>query len=229
MKILICGDSFCVPDANYPLLHWSEKLIQNKSNYHVDNVAVQGCTNAQICLQVVHGTKFLRPDFVIVSFTQYNRYEIDRDITSQFDPSSAHDIKKFYFDRYRTNMYDLPETREKISIIDRYQMLAASENFEKLKNYFYIEMILSTLTVQQIPFCFSLGGFGLTLDYDQFLKYNHIDCITQKWHNQAIKTNLWCEKEELLKRSQAIFHNENDQTQSAFALECAEHLHKLSV
>lgn len=228
MKILICGDSFCVPDPKFPLLHWSEKIAKVNSDYHLDNIAIQGCTNAQICLQVNQGIKFLRPDFVIISFTQYDRYEIDRNLTAKFDSNSAPDLRKFYFDRYHTNMYDLPETQEKIRIINRYQTLAASENFEKIKNYFYIEMICNKLTVQGIPFCFSLGGFCFTIDYNQFLEYNKFDCVTQKYSNQVIKTNLWS-NELAIKRSQAIFHNENEQTQSAFASECVEHLRKISV
>lgn len=229
MKILICGDSFCVPDPKFPLLHWSEKITKVNSDYHLDNIAIQGCTNAQICLQVNQGIKFLRPDFVIISFTQYDRYEIDRDLTAKFDSYSAPDLRKFYFDRYHTNMYDLPETQEKIRIINRYQTLAASENFEKLKNYFFIEMILSKLTMQGIPFCFSLGGFYFMPNYDQFLQYNHIDCLIKKYANQSILTNLWYVNKFELAKSQAIFHNENEQTQSAFASECIEYLRKISV
>lgn len=228
MKILICGDSFCVPDSKFPLLHWSEKLAKVNSDYHFDNIAIQGCTNAQICLQVNQGIKFLRPDFVIISFTMSDRYEIDRDLTAKFDCSSALNLRKFYFDRYHTNKYDLPETKEKISIINRYQTLAASENFEKLKNYFFIELILSKLTLQGIPFCFSLGGFIFMPYYDQFLQYNHVDCLTKKYPNQSILTNLWNASESELAKSQAIFHNENEQIQSAFAIECCAYIQQIS-
>lgn len=229
MKILICGDSFCVPDPKFPLLHWSEKIAKVNSDYHLDNIAIQGCTNAQICLQLNQGIKFLKPDFVIISFTQYGRYEIDTNINPKFDASSAHELKKFYLNRYHTNMYDLPINKEKIDIINSYQTLAASENFEKLKNYFFIEMILSKLTMQGIPFCFSLGGFYFMPYYDQFLQYNHVDCLTKKYPNQLILTNLWNDRKSELANSQAIFHNENEQTQSAFASECVEHLRKISV
>ena len=145
MKILICGDSFCVPDAKFPLLHWSEKLAKADSDYFLHNVSVQGCSNAQICLQVEHGTKFFNPDFVIISFTLCNRYEFDAYEAAKFDSSSAEQLRKFYLARYNTNLYDLPHNKEKIDIINRYQTLAASENFEKIKNYFFIDMIVMVL------------------------------------------------------------------------------------
>jgi len=67
MKILICGDSYCVPDPEYANLHWSEKILSSSQQTEIINLAYGGCSNALIALQLMQGLRF-NPDFIIFFF-----------------------------------------------------------------------------------------------------------------------------------------------------------------
>ena len=82
MKILICGDSFCVTDPKFPKLHWSEKLLELSSDIEVYNLSMGGASNALITMQLMQGLK-LKPDFIILSFTNEHRYEKDNNINER--------------------------------------------------------------------------------------------------------------------------------------------------
>jgi hypothetical protein len=217
MKILICGDSYCVPDPLFPGLHWSEKILNFSQSIKIDNLAFEGASNALISLQLMHGLKYLNPDFVILSFTNYTRYEIDNNKNILPSGFSGQDIYNYHHSRYHTNMYG---NEEKNKIINQYMCNAASENFEKIKNYFFIVMMLNKLEIENIPFCFTLGGFGYNHDYVHFINSNYLDNVITKYEKNQLATNLWYYGNKMSPH----FHVDNEEIQKFFALECIERL-----
>lgn len=219
MKILICGDSYSITDPSYPGLHWSEKILNSSPVYNINNLSFGGASNALIALQLMHGLKFINPDFVILSFTNFTRYEIDNNINAVPAGLSAIDIYNYHYSRYHTNMH---ENTEKNKIITRYICDASSENFEKIKNYFYITMMLNRLAINKIPFCFTLGGFGFKHDYTNFINANYLENVVSKYEQNQLSTNLWYHGSKL----SPFFHVDNEDIQNIFALECIEHIER---
>lgn len=217
-KILICGDSFCVTDPDYPGLHWSEKILDFSSQIEVCNLAHGGCSNAMIVLQLLQGLSF-NPDFVILSFTTFTRYEIDKDIRALPTDLSPMGLANYQKARYTTNMYE--QNQEQNQMIDKWMSGVCSETFEKLKNYFYISFCLLTLREKKIPFVFSLGGFEYKQDYTVLIKSNYMYNSIPDYANHELKTNLWFYD----LKSRPWFHVDDDSVQSLFANECLSHIY----
>ena len=133
MKILVCGDSFCVNDSRFPGLHWTEKLLNLSGDIEIANLAYGGCSNALIALQLMQGLQ-LDPDFVVISFTSHSRYEYDKDVNACPTEFTSQALAHYIKQRYTTNKYT--DNLDANSLTDRWMLTAASNNFEKLKNYF---------------------------------------------------------------------------------------------
>jgi len=219
MKILICGDSYCVTDPKFPDLHWSEKILDNDPNFEVLNLAYGGCSNAMINLQLLQGLK-LNPDFVIISFTTDGRYEIDKNISALPKELSAQELSNYHYARYTTNNYQIDTDIKKT--IEKYKLTASSQNFERLKNYFYISFCLTTLTIKNIPFCFSLGGFEFNQDYTNFINSNYIENFIVNYSQNQLSTNLWYHGQ----KTSPYFHVDDDKVQTLFANECLYRIRK---
>lgn len=212
MRILICGDSYCTVDPAYPGLHWSEKILNFSPDHEVINLAYGGCSNALIALQLLQGLRF-NPDFVVLSFTAHGRYEFDNDVKRV--PRSLEPTELVYYmkDRYTTNMYAMPD-----SLADAAKLWIAesSENFEKIKNYFYICFCLSTLRQNGINFCYSLGGFEYQQDYPALLNSNYIANQLGDYQKHELCTNLWYHGQ----KSQPCFHVDDESIHELFANDC---------
>lgn len=215
MKILICGDSYCVTDPSFPGLHWSEKILDRSHRYEILNLAYGGCSNALIVMQLLQGLR-LQPDFVVLSFTDFGRYEIDKDPKALPADMSSQEIAWYLKERYVTNNYDIPADISKI--INQYRTLACSENLEKLKNYFFISFCLMTLRSSKINFAFSLGGFEYDQDYTVLLNSNFVKNLLQDFHDHELPLNLWYHGREL----SPFFHVKDDKVQTLFANQCIE-------
>jgi len=213
MKILICGDSYCTSDPDYPNLHWSEKILNQSSDYEVCNMAYGGCSNAMIVLQLLQGLP-LHPDFVILSFTTDTRYELDKDTNAVPGDLTVAELSDYQKRRFTTNMH------ENNSIVDRWMVEARSEIFEKLKNYFFICFCLQTLDQRKIPFAFSLGGFEYQQDYTAFLNSTYVYNFLNDYRQQELKTNLWY----FGQKKKPWFHVDDARIQSLFANECVQRI-----
>ena len=75
-KLVVCGESFSYStEAN----HWP-KIVAQKTNRNLTNLALVGCSNYAICFQLQHALSFLTSDdLVIISLTTAERFEIDDD------------------------------------------------------------------------------------------------------------------------------------------------------
>lgn len=205
MKILICGDSFCVTDPKFPKLHWSEKLLELSSDIEVYNLSMGGASNALITMQLMQGLK-LKPDFIILSFTNEHRYEKDNNINAMPYDLSAESISAYIKERYSPNQPNM----------------TLSTNFEKIKNYFYIIFCLQILKEKQINFCFSLGGFEYQQDYTALLKLNFLNNDIPNYSQCELTTNLWYHKSTHAKAP--FFHVDKEEVHVLFANECFSHL-----
>ena len=216
MKILVCGDSYSITDPDFPGLHWSEKILNFSSDFELCNLAYGGCSNAMITLQLLQGLN-LNPDFVILSFTNEHRYEIDKDIAALPVDLSALSLSNYQQSRYTTNMY------VKDKDIDRWIAGKCSDNFEKLKNYFYISFCLQTLKQFDIPFAFSLGGFEYKQDYPTLINSNYMYNFIKDYTDYELKTNLWYYSG----KSKPWFHVDNDEVQALYANECISRINNV--
>ena len=204
-KVLICGDSYCVTDPKFPGLHWSEKLLNLTDNIEIYNLAYGGCSNALISLQLLQGLKF-NPDLVIMSFTNEHRYESDANVNAIPYELSALSISSYIKERYKTN----PASR----------MLELSENFEKIKSYFYIMFCLLTLKEKGINFCFSLGGFEYQQDYTKLLRSNFLENTISNYSMHELSLNLWYHGQ----KTSPWFHVDSEEIHTLFANECFSRL-----
>jgi hypothetical protein len=216
MKILVCGDSYSITDPDFPGLHWSEKILNFSPDFELCNLAYGGCSNAMITLQLLQGLN-LNPDFVILSFTNEHRYEIDKDVAALPVDLSALSLSNYQQSRYTTNMY------VKDKDIDRWIAGKCSDNFEKLKNYFYISFCLQTLKQFDIPFAFSLGGFEYKQDYPTLINSNYMYNFIKDYTDYELKTNLWYYGG----KSKPWFHVDNDEVQTLYANECISRINNV--
>jgi hypothetical protein len=219
IKILICGDSYSVTDPDYSGLHWSEKILNHSVDYEILNLAYGGCSNAMISLQLLQGLK-LNPDFVIFSFTSPGRYELDKNVSALPSNLTAEELTSYQKQRYTTNNY--PMDKEIKNIIDGYRLTASSENFENLKDYFYISLCLTTVKLKNIPFCFSLGGFEYKRDYSNFINSNFVENIINDYVKNQLATNLWYHGQ----KPKPYFHVDSDEVHTLFANECISYIDK---
>lgn len=217
MKILICGDSYCITDPTYPGLHWSEKILESNREHEVINLANGGCSNALIALQLLQGLRY-KPDFIIFSFTSCERLEFDKDDTVLPESLDPHGLISYINKRYTTTCYPMSPENE-----DAYKrwLIHSSSELEKIKNYFYICFCLMTLKSKNIKFCYSLGGFEFQQDYTFVLKQNYANNILKQFKEHELSTNLWC----FGRKSEPWFHVDDEKVQMLFANECMEKYH----
>jgi hypothetical protein len=220
-KILICSDSFGVTDPAYPGLHWSEQILNFSPEYEVMNLSTGGCSNTLITLQLLQGLRF-DPDFVIFSFTSSGRYEYDNKESAMPQELTPSEISNYIKQRYTTNSFQ--HNSEKNKLTNKWITACASENIEKLKNYFSISFCLATVASEKIPFCFSLGGFEHNQDYVSFLKNNYVKNLIIKHSKHEILTNLW--NHAVTDNNAPNFHVPDPTVQRLFASECIAHMEK---
>ena len=217
IKVLICGDSYCVTDPDFPGLHWSEKILNFSPDFEIANLAYGGCSNAMIALQLSQGLT-LTPDFVILCFTNESRYELDKDVNALPKDLTALELANYQKNRYTTNMYG-----DHNKDIDRWMAGNCSDNLEKIKNYFYICFCLQTLKHKNIPFAFSLGGFEYQQDYAALINSNYMCNLLRDYADYEIKTNLWFYG----RKVRPYFHVDDENVQTLFANECISQINDL--
>jgi len=216
-KILICGDSFGVTDSQYPGLHFSEKIAES-TGMEVINYSAGGASNALIATQFLQALNF-KPDFVVFTFTGAERYEYDNQAPGSLQEVNHYTLVQYLRDRYVTNAFrDLDHVAKKNELLYKWRFQVASDSMERLKNYFYIFMCITTCQSHQLPFCFSLGGFEHRRDYKALLEQNYIKNLIDENSDRKININLWDYNDR--KTMSPRFHVADDRVQSEFADEC---------
>tara|TARA_B100000497_G_C7691413_1_gene420493 strand:+ start:578 stop:1264 length:687 start_codon:yes stop_codon:yes gene_type:complete len=75
-KLIICGESFSYGTG---VKHWP-RIVSDFYDSELVNLAIVGCSNYAICFQLQHALNTLSSDdFVIISLTAAERFEIDDD------------------------------------------------------------------------------------------------------------------------------------------------------
>jgi len=174
-----------------------------------------GCSNALILYQLYVGLKF-NPDFIIFSFTDNSRYEVDNNVNAIPDFMEEESIAHFLKSRYLTNMWRENVDSVKLNVIDKWRTVVASNNFENIKNYFYITQCLLMADRLNIPFCYSLGGFSNDVNYqEEIINGNFMINFLQEFTNKELSINLWS-----YPHGKPYFHVEDKKVHQLFASEC---------
>ena len=84
MKIISCGCSFMTLDTQYPGTHFTE-VVANDIGAELKSLAAVGASNFYISQQVEHAIS-LKPDLIIVVFTNYDRIELVNNKNISYDP-----------------------------------------------------------------------------------------------------------------------------------------------
>lgn len=216
MRILICGDSYCVTDPDYAGMHWSEKLTDQ--GHDVVNLAYGGCSNALIALQFLHGLEF-DPDLVIFSFTTESRLEFDLDRNSRPLPQDPVSVSSHIQSRYITNLNGNMTTTQKL--MTKLWMTESSRDLEKFKSYFNIGFCLMLAQHRALKFCFSLGGFEYQHDWRSFLQHHSVPDILAPFGKHELRLNLWPHSGS---GTRPWFHVDDDAVHTEFARECLTHV-----
>jgi hypothetical protein len=125
--------------------------------------------------------------------------------------------------RYTTNKRFQIDNIDPVSLklLESWMVGASSENFEKLKNYFFICFCLMTLKTQNIPFCFSLGGFEFKQDYNALINSNYLQNFVTDYVDNELKINLWFYQNGTMT---PCFHVDNNEALTLFASECTDRI-----
>lgn len=224
-KVIVCGDSFCEVDPDYPDLHWTEKLLNNHEDIELINLSYGGCSNAMIALQLLYGLN-LNPDFVILSFTsvssrQVFKYDFDEDPTVvPFDVNKSECVIEYIKSRFsNTNKI---ESEDKVPATVNF-VNTVGEDLETLKNYIHICFCLDTLYARGIDFCYSLGGIQVKNNLDGFLKKQFLSDNLSRHKQNEISVNLWNHDDYT---SKIYHHVPDDKIHTLFANECESHIWK---
>ena len=217
-KVLICGDSFCVTDPSFPNLHWSEKLLNNHADIEIINLAIGGCSNSMIAMQLLHGLQF-KPDFVIISFTCSFRFEIEVDSTQvPFDINKPECILEYLRSRYTNASVDKQYMRPVANFVD-----TVGDDTEMFRNYLHASFCLDTLNTRNIDFCYSIGGLQVIDDIQNFLKKQFLADNLYRYQQNELSVNLWNHNDG---PTGPYFHVGDDAIHNLFANECESKIWK---
>jgi hypothetical protein len=138
-KLLVVGDSFMRPDANYPGQHWSEMLPEYEILMH----AVSGSSNGIVAWKFFEGLK-LSPDAVVLGFTIPNRIEFRLDANKDY-PNRI----------WTTNAHQDLTTDQRLAV-DYYQA-TADEQMMLFKACVQARCMLLECQQRGLPFAYSLN------------------------------------------------------------------------
>lgn len=166
-KIYICGDSFCVPDAEYGPC-WVDLLAQRRT---VINLAQVAATNLMIALQVDQAIKE-SADFVIVQGTACTRGQTR--FAGRIVPYSFH----------TASAETTPFGTHQLRILKEYYTEFFDIDLAVYENKCIIENTLQKLVDSGIPFLFDQGGF-------EHASFGSTTQYFQRWESHRSAVNLW--------------------------------------
>lgn len=167
-KILICGDSFSVPDAPHGTM-WVDLLARH---HNICNLATVAASNLMISMQVDQALQ-ADPDFIIVNFTTCTRSE--KRVGEQLIPFSYH----------TAGPDTTPFNADQLRILNEYFREFFDLPTAVYQNAMIIEHTLQRLESSGIAFRFDQGGF----EHANFSQSQQ--GYFQKFNAYRSRYNLW--------------------------------------
>jgi len=172
--IYVCGDSFGVPDADYPPM-WVDHLGMHRPLHNLSRVCA---SNLMISQQVDFAIKH-RATFIILLCTASTRGQTRLD--NEVVPYSIHSLDD-----------TTPFTNSQLSVLKNYTAEFFDLDLAIYENKCIIESMLCRLVASNIPFVFDQGGFehssyGGVGTY--FTQYNQYRGLYNLWDYAALRTH----------------------------------------
>ena len=212
-KVLICGDSYAEDDANYPGLHFSNKIANSFPiiDWKIINLASEGTSNRGIAQQMLQGMMY-EPDFVIMLFSGINRFETERDSSEPARSLNPEDIDNWNKKRYNLNtesmLYIKSENGD--SVVD--------QEVIDLQNIMTVGFCLEYLKNRNIGYCWMEGG--LRQINNKIYEENYIVNPLLDHKSKQIPLNLWKYGDS----AEPTFHVADDSIQESFSNMCLNHI-----
>ena len=204
-KLLVVGDSFMHPDAEFPGQHWSEMLTE----YKILMYSVPGSSNGIIAWKFFEGLE-QKPDAIVLGFTMADRIE--------FTSNNPKNSIKWY-----SNAHVGQTSADEKLAIDYYQATACQEMM-LFKGFLNVRSLLLTCEKQKIPYAFTLNGLWNVGKKDLTNKfwntiYQHEIRLLGEFAEHQIPTNFTTS--EIFKMSPG-FHVDDPVWQQRFAQQARE-------
>ena len=183
--LVICGDSFAVPDPEYGQC-WVD-LLEDKLYGQVKliNLSCIAASNLQIATQIDRAIK-QQADFIIALCTSCTREDIKyqegthKDLYERFEHEEIKSYSIPTIDILPTNL-----TKDQIKLIKQYQSMFFDLDLAIYKNQCIIENSLQKLVDSKIDFVFDQGGF----EHPKF--GNTTQRYFSKFDQYRSQINLW--------------------------------------
>lgn len=188
--LLVVGDSFMHPDADYPGQHWSEMLPE----YEILMCAVSGSSNGIIAHEFFQGLDH-SPDAVVLGFTEPNRIEFK------------------YQNTWITGAHKIKATQQQRLLADTFR-IHASDEMLMIKDCGLVRGLLSVLEQRQIPYAWTLNLLFCNLAQLPFPSDPWVNKILSDFFYRMIPTNLATYQEFKMKPG---FHTDDPEWQKRFA------------
>jgi hypothetical protein len=165
-KLLVVGDSFMHPDADYPGQHWSEML----PDYEVLMFSQSGSSNGMIAYRLYQGLE-LKPDAVILGFTESSRIEFE------------------YQNHWITSSHNHFLNTEQKLLADLYK-IHAPEEISMIKDCSLVRGLLSILEQKKIPYAWTLNLLFNNLKHLPYPSDPWVNTILGDFFYRMTPTNL---------------------------------------
>lgn len=164
--IYVCGDSFGVPDTDYPPM-WADHLGMHRPLHNLSRVCA---SNLMISQQVDFAIKH-RATFIILLCTASTRGQTRLD--NEVVPYSIHSLDS-----------TSPFNDTQLSILKNYTAEFFDLDLAIYENKCIIESMLSRLVASNIPFVFDQGGF-------EHSSYGGVGTYFTQYNQYRGRYNLW--------------------------------------
>jgi hypothetical protein len=201
-RLLVVGDSFMHPDANFPGQHWSEMLPE----YQILMLSQSGSTNGMIAWQFFEGLE-LKPDAVVLGFTMPDRIEF------RLDESQQKISKRIW----SSNSHDNLTSDQKLAV-DLYQALT-DDHMNRFKSCVMARSLFLTCESQGIPYAYTLNGLFNNLAQIPYPSDPNVNNILGDFVHRMCATNLATYQGFTMSPG---FHTDDPAWQQRFAQEARE-------
>lgn len=167
IQLYICGDSFCVSDAEYDS-SWADLVAEKISTV---NLAQVSASNLLIARQVDVAIQ-AKPDFILVNFTSCTRGE------------KLHKGKIVPFSYHTASIVTTPFDHRELTVLREYFANFFDLDLAIYQNKITIEHTLQKLIDSGIPFLFDQGGF-------EHPKFGGKPGYFEQYHSYRSHINLW--------------------------------------